>query len=187
MQLTGHIGDPPEKLELKLFADADFAGCKATRRSTSGVYLCLSGENTHYPLAAISKKQTCVSHSTPEAELVAMDAALRTEGLPALDLWETILGRTVKLNFEEDNQAALQIVQSGKNPNIRHMGRTHGVCAAWLHERLTEAPDKVKGRYCDTAEMAADLMTKGFTDPAKWSHAIGLVGLKTTAVALREG
>ncbi len=67
------------------------------------------------------------------------------------------------------------------------MGRTHGVCAAWLHERLTEVPDKVKGRYCDTAEMAADLMTKGFADPVKWGHAIGLVGLKTAAVALREG
>ena len=82
-----------------------------------------------YPLAAISKKQTCVSHSTPEAELVALDAALRTEGLPALDLWETILGRRVKLVVEEDNQAALQVVTTGKNPNMRHMSQSRSTTA----------------------------------------------------------
>ena len=36
-----------------------------------------------FPLNAISKKQSCVSHSTPEAEIVAADLAIRTEGLPA--------------------------------------------------------------------------------------------------------
>ena len=131
-----------------------------------------------YPLAAISKKQTCVSHSTPEAELVAMDAALRTEGLPALDLWETILGQRVKPVVEEANQAALQVVTTGKNPNMRHMSRTHGVCLAWLHEQLAGNPEWVKGQYCDTKKMAADLMTKGFTELAKWAHAISLVGLR---------
>ena len=62
--LRGTVGNPMELLSLKLFADADFAGCEKTARSTSGVFLCLVGPNTFMPLAAISKKQTCVSHST---------------------------------------------------------------------------------------------------------------------------
>ncbi len=111
---------------------------------------------------------------------MALDLAMRTEGLPALDLWEALLDRSVRLDCEEDNQAALSIAQSGKNPNIRHMGRTHGVCAAWLNERFTEQPEWVTARYCDTAEMAADLMTKPCTDAVKWAHAIGLVGLSRT-------
>src|SRR4051812_14337081 len=44
------------------------------------------------PLAAVSKRQSCVSHSTPEAELVALTYALRHEGLPGLSLWEVWRG-----------------------------------------------------------------------------------------------
>ena len=79
-------GDAAKDIVLRLYADADFAGDQATMRSTSGVFLCLRGPNTFMPLGAVSKKQTCVSHSTPEAEIVAFDCALRTVGLPALQL-----------------------------------------------------------------------------------------------------
>ena len=37
--LTGHIGDPPSELKLRLYADADFAGDKDTFRSTSWGFL----------------------------------------------------------------------------------------------------------------------------------------------------
>ena len=177
LELRGYIGDPMDKLELKLYSDADFAGCKKTRRSTSGVFLCISGPNTWYPLAAISKKQTCVSHSTPEAEIVAMDLALRAEGLPAQDLWDVLLQRKVFLTFEEDNTAAIAVVKTGKNPTMRHLDRTHGVCEAWLREHLATRPEEVNLVYCESAKMAADILTKGFTDQVKWQHATSLVGL----------
>ena len=45
-----------------------------------------------------------MSHSTPEAELFAADLEIRTEGLPALQLWDKVLGRETHLDFEEDNQ-----------------------------------------------------------------------------------
>ena len=73
-----------------LYSDADFGGCPFTKRSTSGMYLAMIGPKTHCPIAAQSKRQTCVSHSTPEAEIVAADNALRTAGLPCLQLLETI-------------------------------------------------------------------------------------------------
>ena len=43
LRMTGWIGDPLDKLSLHLYADADFAGCASTARSTSGVFLCLAG------------------------------------------------------------------------------------------------------------------------------------------------
>ena len=84
----GFVGDGPDELELRLFSDADFAGDRATMKSTSGVFLALYGPHTFFPLTSQSKKQTCVSHSTVEAEIVAADHAIRTAGLPALPLWE---------------------------------------------------------------------------------------------------
>ena len=70
------IGDPPEKLKLELFTDADFASDKADYKSTSGGFLCITGPNSFYPLSAICKKQTAVSHSSVESELLAVDHGL---------------------------------------------------------------------------------------------------------------
>ena len=37
------------------------------------------------------KKQGCVSHSSTESEIVALDMGLRLDGLPAMTLWDTII------------------------------------------------------------------------------------------------
>ena len=37
------------------------------------------------------KKQTSVSHSSTEAEIISLDAGLRTDGIPALDLWDLLI------------------------------------------------------------------------------------------------
>ena len=38
------------------------------------------------------KKQTSVSHSLTESEIISLDAAgLRLDGIPALDLWDLIV------------------------------------------------------------------------------------------------
>ena len=86
IQLKGHVGDATQQCRLELDSDADFAGCKVTKRSTIGIYLCLGGPNTFVPLNAISKKQTAVSYSLLEAELIAAQMALRLVGLPAIIL-----------------------------------------------------------------------------------------------------
>ena len=114
-KLKGHIGDNPKDLNITLYSDADFAGCLDTAKSTSGVFIALTGPNSFFPLNAISKKQSCVSHSTPEAEIVAADLAIRTEGLPALQLWGVVLERPVKLLVQEDNQATIQILKTQKS------------------------------------------------------------------------
>ena len=54
------------------------------------MYLAIVGPNTFAPITASCKKQTCVSHSSTESEIVAAEQAIRTEGLQALTFWELV-------------------------------------------------------------------------------------------------
>ena len=130
----GYIGDNPVDLRLALFVDADFAGCRGTMKSTTGVYLALVGPNSHYPLGFLSKKHSACAHSTVEAELIAADTGVRLEGIPAMGLWRILLGRKVKLTLYEDNQASGKIMKSGKYPTFRHVGRVHAVNISILNQ-----------------------------------------------------
>ena len=89
-RLKGWIGDPPGKLEQHYFSDADFAGCLHTQRSTTGAFAAICGPNSMFPTAMMSRRQTCVSHSTPEAELVAMDTTLRVVAMPTRVIWDVL-------------------------------------------------------------------------------------------------
>ena len=43
------------------------------------------------------RKQTSVSHSSTESEIISLDTGLRLDGLPALELWDlivSVLGNT---------------------------------------------------------------------------------------------
>jgi hypothetical protein len=174
IKLNAWIGNPPSDWEFVVYSDADFASDKITSKSTSGIFACIRASHTFFPLTATSKRQTCVSHSTPEAEIVAADHAVRTVGLPGLELWETLLKRKMSLSFKEDNEATIRIINTGKSPALRHIGRTHRVDLAFLHE------NKIKGemdlQYCPTEYMCADVFTKHFLNMAKWEYAVTLIG-----------
>ena len=77
------IGDTVDNVTLDLFPDADFGGCQAGSKSTSGCYHCWIGKNTRFGLSGSSKARNVVSHSTPEAEIVSADCGIRTIGLPS--------------------------------------------------------------------------------------------------------
>ena len=154
-----------EQLELGLLTDSDFAGDRKDMKSTSGVFLALYGTHTFFPLCSASTKQTNVSHSSVEAELVACNKGMRTEGLPALDLWEQLLGRKVVLRLFQENQATARIITTGKAPTLRHIKRTHQVCIAWLHQVVADLGLLLTD--CDTGVMAADIFTKHFVNRDK--------------------
>ena len=49
------------------------------------------------------KKQTSVSHSSTESEIISLDAGLRLDGVPALDLWDLIVA-VLHGNMYQNNQ-----------------------------------------------------------------------------------
>ena len=57
-------------------------------KSTSGGTLCVFGSHTFVPISWMCEKQTSVSHSSIESEIISLDAGLRLDGISALDLWD---------------------------------------------------------------------------------------------------
>ena len=73
-----------------LLPDSDFAGDLEDSQSTSGGILCIFGSRTFVPQSWMCKKQTSVSHSSTETEVISLDAGLRMDGIPALTLWDLV-------------------------------------------------------------------------------------------------
>ena len=76
-----------------------------------------------------------------------------------------------------DNSASISIVKSGRNPTMRHMGRTHGVSVAGLNGQLRAG--KFSLGYIKTEWMAADIFTKFYPTRSKhtWAKVIELIGI----------
>ena len=74
-----------------LFQDSDFDGDSEDSTSTSGGLLCIFGSHAFVPISWMYKTQTSVSHSSTESEIISLDAGLRLDGIPALDLWDLVI------------------------------------------------------------------------------------------------
>ena len=83
-----HVGNTAKQCRLGLFQDSDFAG---DSKSTSGGTLCIFRSHLFVPISWMCKKQTSVSHSSTESEIISLDAGLRMDGIAALDLWDLIV------------------------------------------------------------------------------------------------
>ena len=86
-----YVGNTAKQCRLGLFQDSDFAGDLEDSKSTSGGTLCIFGSHTFVPISWMCKKQTAVSHSSTESEIISLDTGLRLDGLPGLELWDLII------------------------------------------------------------------------------------------------
>ena len=86
-----HVGYTAKQCRLGLFQDSDFVRDLEDSKSTSGGTLCIFGSHTFVPISWMCKKQTAVSHSSTESEIISLDTGLRLDGLPALELWDLIV------------------------------------------------------------------------------------------------
>ena len=80
-----------QQCSLGLLQDSGFAGDLEDSKSTSGGILCFFGRQTFVPKSCQCKKQTPVSHSSREVEIISLDAGLRMDGIPALILWDLVI------------------------------------------------------------------------------------------------
>ena len=80
-----------QQCRLGLFQDSEFSGDLEDSKWTLGVnFVHVWLEVTSFvPISWMCKKQTSVSHSSTESEIISLDASLRMDGIPTLDLWDS--------------------------------------------------------------------------------------------------
>ena len=86
-----YVGNTAQHCRLGLFQNSDFEGDLEVSKSTSGGTLCLFGSHTFVPISWMCKKQTSVSHSSTEAEVISLDTGFRMDGISVLDLWDLVI------------------------------------------------------------------------------------------------
>ena len=123
---------------------ADFAGNLRDSKSTIGLVMARVGPNTFHPLGAVSTTQTAVSHSSTEGEVIALDHAIRVEGLPAITFWEVVR----PLFTSTDSQGGSK--RDFRNQNNKHErgseGKSQGTItktAAWTTPEGNHAIDSM--------------------------------------------
>ena len=77
-----YVGNTAKLCRLGLIQDSYFARDLEDSKSTSGGTLCVFGSHTFVPISWMCKKQTSVSHSSTESEIISLDAGLRLDGIP---------------------------------------------------------------------------------------------------------
>ena len=144
-----HLGNGQGHLEC--FADVDWAGNEQDRKSISGFLIKYGGELVSWG----TRKQTCVSLSSTEAEFVALSVCCQEL------LWITrLLGDLGEENHKptvvwEDNQSCIKMVESDRiDSRSKHIDTKHAFTKD-LRERGV-----IELRYLPTENMEADLMTK---------------------------
>ena len=147
------------------YSDADFASCPWSAKSTSGIMLGITtGEFFHSFLP--EQKQSSVARSTPEAEVIAVAAALYGETLHIKETLEYLFEQCIPTMLEQDNEAVIKIIQNKCSARLRHCNRVHKVNMASTCETL-ESESSLKLRYCKSSEQLANAFTK-ILAPIHW-------------------
>ena len=60
----------------------------------------------------------------------------------------------------------LRLIETGRYPTMRYLGRTHRVSVVWLRETLTR--DNIRCVYAQTDRVAGYMYTKSFSDSDTW-------------------
>ena len=148
------------------FSDSDYAGCKMTRKSTSGGYQFLGGCLVSWQ----TKKQQSVAISTAEAEYTA--AAMCTSQL--LRLQNQLLDYGIKESKTPlmlDSTSAISIIQ-----NPVQFSRTKHIEIRYHFIRDAYEKGKIDMKYVPSADQIADVFTKAL-DSAPFQNLVSRLGM----------
>ncbi|CAI7770858.1 unnamed protein product, partial [Closterium sp. NIES-53] len=152
------FGGGPESLELIGYVDADDAGDKQKRTSTSGYVFVYGGAAVSWSSSRIK----CATLSSTDSEYVAATNACK-EGrrlrFLLVEFNQLDAGKPTILRV--DNKSAITAAEGlGLTGNLKHMERHY----AWLQHMVR--PGKFELKYIPTTEQPADFLTKALHFPA---------------------
>ena len=104
------LGNTAKQCRLGLFQDSDFEGDLEDSKSTSRGTLCVFGSHAFAPISWMCKKQTAVSHSSTESDIISLDTRLRLDGLLALELWDLIVSVLGNVSHVSDRSRNLSVM-----------------------------------------------------------------------------
>ena len=133
---------------MTIWIDTDYAGCKKTRKSTSGGVV-MWGDHI---IKSWSTTQSVIALSSGEAEYYGM-----VKGAPVGLGIQSVLRDfeiNVKLTLKSDASAAIAIASRRGLGKVRHIE----VCQLWLQEKVRSG--EVKAVKVGTDENVADSLTK---------------------------
>ena len=133
------------------FVDADYGGCRDTRRSTSGYVFSMAGG----PVTWSSKRQATVTLSTVEAEYVAMSWAVQQMVWMQAWLDEVTIGYVKPGVIKGDSRGAIALTENTKDHGkVKHIDIRHHYIRELVHS------GRVSLEQVSSADNAADLFTK---------------------------
>lgn len=151
LALEYKFGVKHNNFELVGFSDADWAGDRATRKSTTGYCFTLGGALISWKTSA----QTCIALSTAEAELVALTKT--AQHAIWLQRLANNLGFDIRpLTIYEDNEATIAIVKS--DPKFNERTKHIEIKYFFVREKIAGGDLEVK--YIGTDHQIADIFTK---------------------------
>ena len=133
------------------FVDADYGGCRDTRRSTSGYVFIMAGS----PVTWSSKRQPTVALSTVETEYVAMSRC--TQQMVWMQSWldEVAIERTSPSFIKGDSKGAIALTKNTKDhAKIKYIDIRHH----YIRELVQSG--SIVFEQTPSADNLADLFTK---------------------------
>ena len=157
--------DADKQLELTMYVDSDWAGCKTTRKSTSGGVAVLLGCCIHH----YSRTQSTIATSSGEAELYAIGTGT-AEGLGILNfLTEACLVNKLTLTCLTDSTSAKAMAtRYGMSKQTKHIQLRH------LYVQDLVQGGLLKVKKVGTLENLADVLTKHVTRETTERHLSGI-------------
>lgn len=169
-EIYRHDADKPD---MHCYVDSDWAGCKDTRKSTTGYVVLLSGA----PIAWKSKRQDTVAQSTCEAEYIAgykaaqeivwLQDVIRDLRIPGLSFDKTPLFI--------DNNGALRL---SRNPEFHDRAKHIELKYHYLRKAVQKG--QISTLRVDSKDNLADIFTKPLPRDA-FQELVGKMGLQTAS------
>ena len=138
------------KLQLDIYADANWGGSHDDRKSTTGYAVLLNGSLVSWQ----SKKQPTVALSSTEAEYMSLAAAV-CEARWMASLLQQMLATNVPVNIYCDNQAAIAISNTSSfSERTKHIDIRHHFVRQYVRSK------EIGLHWISTKDQLADILTK---------------------------
>ncbi len=138
-------------IDAEIYSEADWAGDRTNRRSTSGCIMTINGAAIQWN----SKQQVVVALSTMEAEYIASSAGVQE------CMWISQLLKELQLTTCDttklwcDNQSAIRTMDNDLSKSrSKHIDIRYHFIREKVRDKLVEV------KYCETGKMKADILTK---------------------------